>query len=334
MPLWAWIGNLTRLFVIATVFDRFDIDWTHGWQHTLLGLIIFACSFAGLMGTQTVLSTVLAPLPSSWTESKAGFSTVASWYNRMMMWPMSTRADQAAEIPAEAALDRTRVPGRVFAGLLTSAFAICGLASIPSVLGVGPWKPTAVVAQQISIASVRKIFTASNLPTDWSGMRQLAFEISHRETNSIFGEHSASWTYQKGDRQLILSLDFPFADFHLLEMCYESSGSQFLDGMQEEELGDVKSLQFVSSGGMRDQFGQESFLCYTEFTGDDRSRSRYPFAERGLFRSGSRNAVFQLQLLVPNAKELTERDKLAYSQILLAAKQRLLPFVQRLGESR
>ena len=63
VPLWAWLGNLIRIFVIAVMLDRYGIDWTHGWPHTVLGLSVFVGSFACMLFAQSAITLFLAPFP-------------------------------------------------------------------------------------------------------------------------------------------------------------------------------------------------------------------------------------------------------------------------------
>lgn len=213
------------------------------------------------------------------------------------------------------------------------AFLAGGIYTAGPALGFGSRKANSSSGFDRGLVDIT--FSADNLPEDFGGMSLKNFEISHRERNSVFGAHSATWVFQDRAREVVLSLDFPFATFHPLEVCYISTGSDVQgDILQYEVLIENEPL-FISEVRLKDLFGEHSYLLYTEFNDNGVSAEREEvfsvsaFFNKGMFRR-SIGRLFQLQVLASDAATLTDEERERYKAILTNARGILLPKVQEL----
>lgn len=340
VPLWAWFGNLIRLYLLAYLYNNWDINLTEGWTHTVLGLAIFGIAFGGMLSMQEAFTRLLAPLP--------GGDTTSDWaprlYNWLVAWPGSMDGPVKSEPSAVAATggaiptigtseNRPSLLSWVVPGIGILVFLVGGIITAGPALGFGSKR--IAVPRIFDRGTVDLVFAADQLPENLGGMKRKGFEISHREQNSMFGAHSATWVFQDQSREVVLSLDFLFTVFHPLEVCYISTGSTVLgDIIQHETVSDGKT-QFTSEVNLRDLFGEQSFLLYTEFNQDGESAERIEvfsittFFNKGIFEK-SIGPLYQLQLLASDGSQLTDQDKARYRDILHEARQMLLPRIQQL----
>ncbi len=59
---WATMMNVLRISTIAFMLDWYDIDWTKGTSHEMLGLAVFIITFGALLATDMFLASALAPV--------------------------------------------------------------------------------------------------------------------------------------------------------------------------------------------------------------------------------------------------------------------------------
>lgn len=329
VPAWAWFGNLVRIYTIAFVFDRFEIDWTHGWQHMLLGLVIFALLVTCFLMTIEALTIFLSPFPAKTVTS----GPLHTLFNRVVCWPKSDPTARTRKPSAPRAVTGLIVPPRLqqVVRVMGFLFLVIGFASLFPVMGVGPWKEPGL-ARGISDQSIEAQFPAEALPESLGGLRQTGFEVHHRERDSFFGEHSATWQYAGRDFQVMISLDMPFPDYHGLEQCYELSGSERVEAVQEHIVGSGTESDIIYDTAFIDQLGEESYLCYTEFDASGQTASRDALLERGIFRNSAGRVLFQLQIYATGIELPSEEERARYRELLLELKELLLPRIQAIGE--
>jgi len=342
VPLWAWFGNVIRLYLLAFLYNNFDINLTEGWPHTVLGLVIFSLAFGGLLSMQEAFTRLLAPLPGGDSASE----WAPRFYNWLVSWPgrhldfsglesdstISRSSSQVAVVQEK----RAGAVSWIVPGIGILVFLAAGIMTAGPVLGIGAKKIKG--PRLFDRGTVDLTFAADQLPEDFGGMRRKNFEISHREQNSMFGAHSATWVFQDQAREVIVSLDFIFTVFHPLEVCYISTGSTVLGDIMQYETQSDSQPQFISEVNLRDLFGEQSYLIYTEFNDDGVSAERIEvfswdtFFNKGMFQK-SIGPLYQLQLLASDGGQLTEDDKNRYRQLLDEARKLLLPKVQQLTGS-
>jgi exosortase/archaeosortase family protein len=327
VPLWAWLGNLLRIFAIAMMLDRFGIDWTHGWPHTVLGLAVFAGSFACMLFAQSAITLVLAPFP----VETATTSIVHGWYDRCVSWPGPPSTVWEAPKPNQQAV-ASQNSGRWRIAYTTVLCSIClmlgGISALP-IMGVGPWRSRIEMLPSWTQQQVSNLFVATDLPQDFSGFKLGGFAVTHRETGSVFGEHSATWVFQHMGQPIQVSVDFPFDGLHELESCYVAAGKQVnLPIVTTTETIEDFSAQ-VYEVNLIDDLKQTSFLWYLSYDADG-----MPVTKLNSALWGGALAVppvaFQVQILVSDCGELTEQQRTVYRNALMNAARELLPKIQML----
>ena len=241
IPIWAWQGNLLRIFSITWMLEKFQIDLTHGWKHSLLGLLVFGASAGSLLLFQTVVKAVLLPFPIRSVTSNAWHAL----FNKVVCWPgdnpaLDERKErvQASVAKVNSTLNEVdiRSPNKsqarsLLIGAVSLVYVTIGIVSIFPLLKAGTWRSPLDRSNAISADLVKETFSYSNLANEFPNLVCNGFTTSHRETGSVFGEHSATWQFQEGLQTVQVSVDFPFPAFHRLESCYTNSGQKLGEPM-------------------------------------------------------------------------------------------------------
>ncbi|MFO0811413.1 MAG: exosortase U [Gemmataceae bacterium] len=224
---WVLVNNVTRVVVIVYCYTRFGIDLTNDsppwFVHTLLGFVLFGLTLAMLWSTDCFLRFL---------------GSAATWGNlekRKTVGPVRSPA------PAWS-------PGW---GLVTP---------IAVAYGVLIFFQTVELALAIPAASMTELtahynaFTADTMPDEIDGWKQVKKQFAARDADSAFvpqGQHSRSWTYQKGILRILLSFDYAFPEWHDLRVCYSMTG-WFVDDIAERaefhvpvgSAGEVECVRF------------------------------------------------------------------------------------------
>ncbi len=321
VPFWAWLGNLLRIFLIAVMLDKFGIDWSHGWEHTVLGLALFTASFACLLTTQNSLSELLRRTQTSGGEDHK----VAKIYNYLVNWPSKSEQGKAATSTRILQGYSLRV---VFA--LGAMFAMVGVTSAFPLAKIGPWANFEYVLPSIPQDLVVSTFKRSDLENLDPQCSLVGFNVTHRDTGSVFGEHSATWELVDQGQPIQMSLDFPFPGFHDLTFCYFSTGYK-RELSLSQRLASEAGLE-VASAVLLDELNIESALLFINI--DIHGNSVFPKSEidHKIFGDGPASTAFQIQLFLPKSGRLSKTQVDRYLAMLDSANARLLPLIQRMLE--
>jgi hypothetical protein len=106
-----------------------------------------------------------------------------------------------------------------------------------------------------------------SLAEQYGGWRRVGHRIEQRNTDSIWGEHSAVWDFSSKETLASVSLDYPFEGWHELTNCYRNTGWQidFREVRRIEGESDEWPLVVVF---MQRDLGQHAVLCYSIFDRD------------------------------------------------------------------
>jgi len=329
VPAWAWLGNLLRIFLIAVLLDRFQIDLTHGWQHSILGMATFALSSACLLLSQAAFTILFSKFDVKGVSS----NNFHRFYDYVVSFPMHTREASRSKAKSDAKSIGTgsgrpvRSPFALNAIMGALSLCLFGFALLP-VFGIGPWKRATIKLPAFSDETIARTFSSNTLPTDFHSMRQVDFGTTHRKIDSLDGEYSATWQYLDGDRQVVLSVDFPFSGFHGLEECYILSGGTLIAAIAEfNESGNKFQDANVRELRVSKPLSDESYVCYHAFDSQGVSmRSRAPLLSSDL-SSGIR-ATYQVQIFIDGCGQLSESERERYRGILIEASETILPVLQ------
>ena len=331
VPFWAWLGNLIRIFLIAYLLDRYSIDLSHGTEHTLLGLCIFAASFSFVLLSQVSVDCLFEPFP----VDNVTTNNFHRFYSRCVSWPGRSPLSKPFEV------NKLEVPKleqgnvgswrilAVFAVVFSLGFATLGGLGMLSVLGVDLIQSQRFALPSWPTDTVSDVFSQDDLPENLHGARQRAFDISHRESSSILGEHSATWSYQIDGQALQISIDFPFSGFHGLEVCYQNAGKRLGQAIQSEAVKEGLFSANVHEARLIDELDQVSYLWYVNY---DASGVDVTPLKSAVFGGGIANppVAYQVQVYVPECGELSDSQRKIYQSILIHAARALLVEIQKL----
>jgi exosortase len=327
VPMWAWLGNTLRLFTIAYLLDVYQIDLLHGWKHTMLGLALFGISFGLFAVTAQALTQLFSPFPTPSVNP----GSLHALFNQFVGWPLPQRTNASKgrkkETPIVVDQNASSVTVFRFGLILSLVFvSILGVTSLKT-MGYGRSDGNSLATlPSIPPEKVVASFQETQLKEVLGEVAK--FEIAHRETGSFFGEHSAVWIKKEGGRDITLSLDFPFVGFHSLEVCYTSTGNDLIEPVVERRFNDVDLV--VNYARFTNSSGLNSFLYYVEF--DQAGRLIANDAWARVSRTFSEPpVVFQLQLRIEGAQQLTAAEEENYVRLLSAAFETFKPIVSELG---
>lgn len=336
VPCWAWLGNVMRISLIAILLDRYGWDLSHGVGHTALGLGLFAISSFFVMATMSALDSLVSPFPIKSTTS----GPFHDLYNWLVCWPGHDPARPRSSSSSKNAvptIDFSAIPiRRIHVGLSSALFLIGVLSSMP-LLGIGPWKRVSLQLPAYSVDEVKSHFTRELLPPVLMNMQCVAFDTTQRQTNSSFGEHSATWEYQSNTDHLTVSLDFPFPGHHALEGCYGFAGKRLMSSIREVETDGVSEASkiIIAEAHLQDELNEESLLNYSLFdlTGNP-VRETSGTLNRGILLSSDLSITYQVQVHKDLSGPITDTLRAEMHDVLRDVVARLLPAVQKLAAGR
>ena len=189
---WAGIMNTLRIVSIAIAQERLGVDLAHGWQHDLLGLVLFTFTILMTASTDRLLTFLLAP-----TRYAGGHTNllVRIW-NVLFIWGLPKPYE-------ETLLGYATRPGRRMTGLLSRGGWVLAFLSVGAVglsLGMGLLQ-TPVVASVPTPKRSAVEFTADQIDPNFESWNLTAFE------SPTAG--SATWTLKKGEQTVRFLVDFP-----------------------------------------------------------------------------------------------------------------------------
>lgn len=322
IPIWGWGGNVTRITLIAYLYQVWDINWVSGWQHTAIGLAVFAFVFASVIASLNVIVGLTKTLPNTkeWLNKT---------FNAIVRWPKLV-ADSTANAQKSDLEPLSKLRRYVLAGIALTWMGL-GIVSIGPFLGVGPWKARDM-GQKPDRGRVESTLSLASLPSPFETIVFSDFGFSFREGNHFMGEFSATWKGLDGDKPIMVSLDFPFAGHHPLEECYVLTGSTIVNTKYVEEKSG-KGTDYFREAELVDQYEQPSYVVYTLFEADGQSLRENSRLMDKLFPSPPASQIYQLQIYTPNQPYPGEQKREEYRQWILKLKEILLPKILEIKDS-
>jgi exosortase len=214
---WAGAANILRVVAIAVFVEKMGIDLTQGWPHDLLGLAIFCVTLVTLFSTDAMLRFLFGPIgveADHSTEPMEGNSLTRLW--NWLFWPNHER-------PVEWLADRPEGSpspvGRGWKALVSvTSVGFLSLGALQVWGGIGPFSTGLGIGKTIDELS------KDSLPAELVGWTLTDFRRENRSASSEFGERSRQWTYRRGDQTVVASVDYPFPEWHDLDVCYRGLG--------------------------------------------------------------------------------------------------------------
>lgn len=309
---WAGVANMVRVAGVVIAASRFHVDLSTGWRHEVWGLALFGLAFGLVLSTDRLFCLIF------FSEEDA--IQAMNDDNSSGDEPLELQEASSSLVVATGSLPEA---SRFYAclGFLQS----WGLATIFACIGsvqFMPWStaalPTAALSNTAKSATQDHpldvaTLNEETLPFELAGWQRTGYETARRSAADVDGAFSAIWRYERGGREAVVSLDFPFSDWHQLTFCYVGRGCRILnwhlepliDGVGAPQDGDfaVASLQMERSRRAILLFAEWNstggFLDPPTTEGASISRILTDVQRRWNGRSGSfpDRCVYQLQLL-------------------------------------
>lgn len=357
VPLWAWLGNVLRLLLIAVLLDRWKIDLSQGWPHTALGIGTFAISSFCLLATLAGFANLFERFSSSAMPEERQWHLV---YNAVVCFPgkppnIVAEADQyfmgTPPVPPQEDRPRTarlwQPPGW---GVTAVVSLISLLVLVVNVRNTSrDWMDgSSVRLPHYQESEISSLFGEQDFPESFAHARRVHYKADQRSPESFFGEYSRSWTFRDSRCEFVLSIDFPFRGYHPLWVCYTNAGNKIQGSpatVSLPEQTDTAPSQVVHVK-FRDDLGNFSYLWFELFDREGQAiavknydqpqeNPLYARLKTVLADTVARDPVsYQFQLYVPSSRELTKAELDEYAKFFAASAPVARQLVSKLPSAR
>ena len=303
-PSFVLLGNLCRISGVTALKYYKDVDLLVGWRHQGLALGLLAFYMVLIMTTDSLLAFFAA------SEKVAVTATSAR------------SAGQQLRGCLRAALKAA--PWRWVYGLAV-CFALLGV-----VQSTNAWieirrkqaKVGAVDWVKRDVPVELRQGAQFDLPSQVGGWQRMESTNVYSNFLELLGLYTHAWPYRKGRITAWVALDYPYAGFHDLRLCYQGQGWK-INGtsFQGHPSKDANPYLEVSMGKKPLSYG---LLLFAGFTGsgnwvnDLDTKKRPAIATRlGLDSPIAASTTYEVQLLVNTYAPLTEGEKLEVQGLFL-----------------
>jgi exosortase len=304
---WVLLANVARIVLVVWFAKQWGIDVAEGWRHDVLGFALFAVALALIWSTDRLL---LAIAPSRITPDDPPGGNLPV--------PEKTPEEEYRGL-MESQLAETWLNSR----LVGAAFGLLLLSHV--LLGNIPHASSAMTA--IDGAPDPARLNKQSLPEQIDGWKQGAFTEERRNPGSAFGEYSKIWKYHGNFQQATFAVDYPFSDWHDLQVCYSNQGWEVEEIRQrisrEQGTPGFYCVTSLKKSGLR-----RAYLFYCEFDQAGRvvepsgeglrgSLARHKSALKRLQSWGGQTAeserlqvgtLIQFQMLVESTSRLSDAE--------------------------
>jgi exosortase len=197
---WVLVANVARVVIVAILETRMGVTAATGWRHEALGIFLFALAVGLLLSTDRFLTflTRTGTKPATPTETPTEQPASGLTDTESIARTRNGRCARWVVAPAVAA----------FLLLVCLHWAL--YESAPDVGG-----PPAALAPNADLLQAKV-----------GAWERRDFSPQERDANNFFGEHSLVWTYKRPEVAALISLDYPFPQWHDLTWCYRGTGWQ------------------------------------------------------------------------------------------------------------
>jgi len=286
VPVWASCSNIVRLVSIVLGLEWLGIDLSHGTQHTILGLLVFAGAFSC---------------------DFAFIQFVGGVFRKKTLHPN--------RIPVSAMNPKVVIqPLPIIANLaFILLFLWIGTFSIQFV-----WRSSLQSYPTIDPAALSKLKENQNLPGRLDGWQLEGYQNLERSRESSQGQFSNVWTYRSSVGPVVVSTDFPFRGFHLLAICYQGAGWRLNSASQQIEL-DFGGSDSMPSGkyypqtlDMSNDEGKFAYVVYSIFQLDGTSLRSAAKGVQGFERFEQtilEPVTFQIQIMMESGEVISPEQR-------------------------
>ncbi len=214
---WAAVSNVLRVVTISYCVERMGIDLTSGRPHDVLNISVYCITLALLLSTDSCLRFFLGPIETD--ESNASEPVHENPVIRLWNWLFWPLHERPLGLLRERLAYRTTSGGFLwiaFSFLVSAGFLSLGALQIWG--GIGPFHSAEGIRQVVDGLS------KESFPPEMSGWTLIDFRREIRSTSSEFGERSRQWTYQREGNVITFSIDYPFHEWHELNVNFQETG--------------------------------------------------------------------------------------------------------------
>ena len=318
---WAAFMNTMRIVVIGFCMVKIDVDLSTGWQHEVVGLVLFAITLLLTISTDRFVGFLLHPVwsgPEQITrKEKSRFVRLWNAIFAMGFPAPDTLIDPATNKPIGVLKSfhgsSILIP---FAACLIVAGVFSGY-SYASRGGSGNVIPPELIARADRLGP-------QSVPAEILGWNQTQFEATRSENRKIFGEYSKVWKFEKDGQSAFFSLDYMFSEeWHELCVCYQSIGWELL---YRDVSSFKKNPPFVAADFQKNE--QEFGLLQYSFISDSGQHYNPPstqsfasLVQRRLKKGTHRN--LQIQLWATDKTKLTVQQKEELAEVFIELRKQL-----------
>ncbi len=302
VPVWAGCSNVIRLISIVLAHEWLGLDLTSGMPHTILGLTTFVIAFTCDFAFICFLSALFEAPRKRTKEEMQG---VRPW--------LHTFQKPKYEIVPN---DRTGKGARGFTWAIPLVLSLC-FAAIGAYSTRVLARGTTLQFPEFTVASLETLRGRLQMPPQLGNWRFQGAEAIQREKGNVMGQHSHVWVYEANGGVAMVSVDFPFRGFHLLDECYEGAGwktnnphmvrDQELPSSPYAEMGplQVHLLDFIKDTG------DFTYVAYMQF-----QLSGEPVRSAAVIRGMERfertvlePATYQVQAMFSSPQPISEAER-------------------------
>lgn len=206
-PLCALPMNIARVLGISLAWDYWQLDWSTGIAHTILGYVLLLLAAGLVLSADKLIRLIGEPISERW--SKDDGNRTANPVVRVWNWFW-------ASPPAiEPNVSRT---GRLFTG-----------AALATALFMATWQCKTLFASDTAPTRIGQVFAFAELPVSYLSYQFADREAKERSVSANQGQYSEIWRYRAGIDEIMIGCDYPFSGWHSLETCYEGIGWDLAD---------------------------------------------------------------------------------------------------------
>lgn len=349
---WASLANAIRVAGVVFAADRYQFDLATGWLHDLWGLTTFGGAILLLFSSDQFLWLVLAPPEEVFSDELADPEDDEDDRESVTgEGDIGAVEDTHSELSSPDGESRRNDQLRRHAWTGRQAWTRRGIAAAFALLFLGQIYPrgSAAAPQGAPPAVSLAQLSLTTMPATLAGWRRMSYETERRGANHSDGEFSAIWRFEREGKQAIVSLDFPFHDWHQLTMCYRGRGCQVATWERQESPAAAPIPIQVAIASLTLESGALASLAYVEWS-EQGPPLTPPLTEKASLRSfreqlwlrwnrqftssSSVPAVYQLQVLETRRTPTEPLRSASTIELLQAAINVLYPVTTAAGGHR
>ncbi len=240
------LGNILRVVAVGVLAEKYQLDWSTGWRHEVLGLAFFGVALLLVGSMDQFLFWAVKTLP------RIPLDGVRS---RLFRW--LPRRKRRAHAPAPGAQPLAIAPA-CFSLPVAIAF---GLLVLAQTAWLAPTKFNAKSDTELVDRAQNLAF--DRLSANFTKWEKQSTDKSVRDRSSPFGRYSIRTTFNAGAQATSLELDYPFFGWHNLTNCYALRGWDLKENsVQETHLPGQQSGDTVEQTLSRG-VDERAFLLYS-----------------------------------------------------------------------